>query len=98
MKDCFNKKPIKTMSDFKGIKIRTMQNQYHMAAFQSFGAMVKTSLCIFQKLPEGATLDKEKEALLVEIENVGYDATGRSKNGSEVNAVAELFHKEVKWS
>ncbi len=67
-------------------------------AFQSFGAMVKTSLCIFQKLPEGATLDKEKEALLVEIENVGYDATGRSKNGSEVNAVAELFHKEVKWS
>lgn len=32
-RDTFSKKPIKTMSDYKGIKIRTMQNQYHMAAF-----------------------------------------------------------------
>ncbi len=66
-------------------------------AFQSFGAMVKTSLCIFQKLPQGTTLNKEKEALLIEIENVGYDATGRSKSGSEIDSVVELFDKEVQW-
>ena len=67
-------------------------------AFQSFGAMVKTSLCIFQKLPEGTQLDKEKEALLIEIENIGYDATGRYKNGSEIDDVVELFHREASWS
>lgn len=66
-------------------------------AFQSFGAMVKTSLCIFQKLPDGEVADKNEEALLVEIENVGYDATGRLKAGSEIDEVAELFHKEVAW-
>ena len=66
-------------------------------AFQSFGAMVKTSLCIFQKLPEGGKNDPNEETLLVEIDNVGYDATGRIKSGSEIDEVAKLFHKEVAW-
>lgn len=35
----FSTTPIKTPADFKGVKIRTMQNEYHMAAFESFGAM-----------------------------------------------------------
>lgn len=66
-------------------------------AFQSFGAMVKTSLCIFQKLEEGKIADNQKDTLLVEVENVGYDATGRKKVGSEVDLVAKLFHKEIGW-
>ena len=66
-------------------------------AFQSFGAMVKTSLCVFQKLKEGATINQEEDTLLIELENVGYDATGRRKAGSEIVAAAELFHKEIKW-
>lgn len=35
----FSTTPIDTPADFKGVKIRTMQNEYHMAAFESFGAM-----------------------------------------------------------
>lgn len=35
----FSTTPIETPADFKGIKIRTMQNEYHMAAFEAFGAM-----------------------------------------------------------
>ncbi len=66
-------------------------------AFQSFGAMVKTSLCIFQKLETGKNINIQKETLLVEIENVGYDATGRKKTGSEIESVATLFHKEIGW-
>lgn len=66
-------------------------------AFQSFGAMVKTSLCIFQKLPEGDSVDNTDEVLLIELENVGYDATGRIKKGSEIDKVVELFHKEIGW-
>ncbi|MDF3005525.1 MAG: tripartite ATP-independent periplasmic transporter solute receptor, DctP family [Oscillospiraceae bacterium] len=38
-RDVFSTTPIEKPSDFTGIKIRTMQNQYHMAAFESFGAM-----------------------------------------------------------
>ena len=33
-----SKKPIKSIADLKGLKIRTMQSKYHMAAFNAFGA------------------------------------------------------------
>lgn len=32
------KKPVNSMADLKGLKIRTMQSKYHMAAFGAFGA------------------------------------------------------------
>lgn len=38
-RDVFSVKPIEKPEDFKGVKIRTIQNRYHMAAFKSFGAM-----------------------------------------------------------
>ena len=38
-RDIFSTRPIQTVEDFNGLKIRTMQNRYHMAAFRSFGAM-----------------------------------------------------------
>ena len=37
-RDVFSKKPIQSIEDFKGVKIRTMQNQGQLAAFTSFGA------------------------------------------------------------
>ncbi|NCC07315.1 MAG: TRAP transporter substrate-binding protein [Clostridia bacterium] len=37
-RDVFSKKPIQSMSDFKGVKIRVMQNDGQIAAFTSFGA------------------------------------------------------------
>jgi tripartite ATP-independent transporter DctP family solute receptor len=38
-RNTFSTVPIRTVADFRGVKIRTMQNSYHMAAFESFGAM-----------------------------------------------------------
>lgn len=38
-RNVFSVKPIKTMADFNGVKIRTMENDYHMAAFEAFGAL-----------------------------------------------------------
>ena len=32
------KKPVNTMADLQGLKIRTMQSKYHMSAFNAFGA------------------------------------------------------------
>lgn len=33
-----SKKPVKSIDDLNGLKIRTMQSKYHMAAFNAFGA------------------------------------------------------------
>jgi type I restriction enzyme M protein len=64
-------------------------------AFAAYGAMVKTSLCVFRKLAPGEA--PTSKAFLCEVETLGYDATGRPKAGSEVQAVIEAFHKEVGW-
>ncbi len=37
-RDVFSKKPIQSMADFNGVKIRTMQNDGQLQAFTSFGA------------------------------------------------------------
>jgi len=33
-----SKKPVESFADLSGLKIRTMQSKYHMAAFNAFGA------------------------------------------------------------
>ena len=40
-RNTFSTKPIRTMADFKGVTIRTMENKYHQAAFEAFGATAK---------------------------------------------------------
>lgn len=75
-RDTFSKKPIKTISDFKGIKIRTMQNQYHMTAFQSFGAM-PTAMAyneVFTALQQG-TIDACENAVSNCLSNGYYEVT-----------------------
>jgi tripartite ATP-independent transporter DctP family solute receptor len=75
-RDTFSKKPIKKMEDYKGIKIRTMQNQYHMAAFQSFGAM-PTAMAyneVFTALQQG-TIDACENAVSNCLSNGYYEVT-----------------------
>ena len=38
-RNTFSTKPIKSIEDFQGVTIRTMENKYHQAAFESGGAM-----------------------------------------------------------
>jgi len=66
-------------------------------AFTPFGAMVKTCLCILQKLPEGRTPRADEPTFLCEVENLGYDATGRVKAGSEIAIAVAAFNQEVTW-
>ena len=67
-------------------------------AFNAFGAMVKTSLCIFRKLRAQEATNPDSNALLMDIENLGYDATGRHKTGSEIGEAIAIFNKQVGWS
>ncbi len=66
-------------------------------AFTPYGAMVKTSLCVFRKLKEGEAPKGTFRSFLAELENLGYDATGRPKTGSEVDQVVQEFHKQFGW-
>lgn len=66
-------------------------------AFNPYGAMVKTSLCIFEKYAAGEKANKSEPAFLCEVENIGFDATGRAKLGSQIDAVIAEFHKQVGW-
>jgi len=66
-------------------------------AFTTYGAMVKTSLCVLRKLNSGEAPSDEGKTFLAELENLGYDATGRPRAGSEVEAVVAGFHRQVGW-
>jgi type I restriction enzyme M protein len=65
-------------------------------AFTPFGAMVKTCLCILQKRSRRDS--GADETFLCEVENLGYEATGRVRDGSEVEAAAAAFNEAVSWS
>lgn len=66
--------------------------------FTPFGAMVKTCLCVFQKYPLNAVVDHSNDVYLAHVENLGFDATGRPKDGSEVQQVVKQFHEKVGWN
>ena len=66
-------------------------------AFTPFGAMVKTCLCILQKVRENEIQSDCEGVFLCEIENLGYEATGRPKDGSEVHAAVQEFKTQVGW-
>lgn len=66
-------------------------------AFTPFGAMVKTCLCILQKLKADEKPKADDKTFLCEVENLGYDATGRAKAGSEVQAATADFHEQAGW-
>lgn len=75
-RNVFSKKPITAIEDFKGVKIRTMQNAYHMAAFESFGA-IPTSMAAseqFTALQQG-TIDACENAVSNCLNNGFYEVT-----------------------
>ncbi len=75
-RNVFSKKPITEIDDFRGIKIRTMQNPYHMAAFESFGA-IPTAMAAseqFTALQQG-TIDACENAVSNCLNNGFYEVT-----------------------
>ena len=66
-------------------------------AFTPYGAMIKTCLCIFEKLKEGEIANDEEPVFLCEVENLGYEATGKPKAGSEVTEAISAFHEQAGW-
>lgn len=62
-----NKRPIKTPADLRGLKLRTMQNQMHIAVFKALGAN-PTPLSyseLYTALQQGVVEGQENAALLM---------------------------------
>jgi len=75
-RNVFSKEPIQSIEDFHGVKIRTMQNPYHMAAFESFGA-IPTAMAAseqFTALQQG-TIDACENAVSNCLNNGFYEVT-----------------------
>ncbi|OWV92415.1 hypothetical protein ATY78_02475 [Rhizobium sp. R635] len=67
-------------------------------AFTPFGAMVKTCLLILQKFKAGEVMQPDAPTFLCEVENLGYEATGKPKAGTEVPSAIEAFKQNVRWN
>lgn len=65
--------------------------------FAPFGTSTKTSLCFFQKFRTDADRQVDNEIAFFLLQNIGYDATGRSKAGSDVNECINYMKNSVQW-
>lgn len=59
--------------------------------FAPYGTTTKTSLCFFQKFRNSEDSQVDNSIAFYRIDNIGYDATGRPRDGSEVNHCIEYL-------
>lgn len=68
--------------------------------FSPFGANIKTSILFLRKWDINEINEEEYNVCLAQIDNIGYDASGRDKKGSELEEVQEAllrFLDEEGW-
>jgi type I restriction enzyme M protein len=65
--------------------------------FSPFGTTTKTSLCFFQKFNKQNSNFNDYNIIFYKLDNIGYDATGREKDGSELKDCIEYMVKNLTW-
>ena len=65
--------------------------------FAPYGTTTKTSLCFLQKMRSPADRALDYPVAFYRLDNVGYDATGRDRTGSEVADCIAYMQKELHW-
>lgn len=65
--------------------------------FAPFGTTTKTSLCFFQKYINPNDNFKDYNIAFYKLENIGYDATGREKSGSELVDCIKYMIENLTW-
>ncbi|MDQ0153630.1 tripartite ATP-independent transporter DctP family solute receptor [Moryella indoligenes] len=84
-RNVFSTRPVKTIEDFKGLKIRTMENDLHIAAFNALGAIATPMASgeVFTALQQGA-IEAAENAVANLVANRYYEVT---KNVTMTNHV-----------
>jgi type I restriction enzyme M protein len=65
--------------------------------FTPYGASPKTSLIFLKKFKDGNKSTSGKPVFFARMDDIGYDATGRSKGASEGAKIIEKFHEMRGW-
>lgn len=97
-RNVFSKKPITSLEDFKGVKIRTMQNSYHMTAFEAFGA-IPTAMAAseqFTALQQG-TIDACESAVSNCLNNGFYEVTKHITNSNHAFVYIVVSMSDHAW-
>lgn len=97
-RNTFSTKPIKTMEDFKGVTIRTMENKYHQAAFESFGSMpiAMSYNDVFTALQQG-TIDAAENATANCLASGYYEVTKNITNSQHAFVYIVLCMSDAAW-
>ncbi|MCI8513702.1 MAG: TRAP transporter substrate-binding protein [Lachnospiraceae bacterium] len=98
-RDTFSTKPIASVADFKGIKIRTMQNDFHMAAFNAFGAIATPMAYgeVFTALQQG-TIDACENAISNCLASGFYEVTKNVTNTKHAYVYILVCMSDDAWN
>lgn len=98
-RNTFSTKPIQSIDDFKGVTIRTMENQYHMAAFESFGAMpiAMNYNDVFTALQQG-TIDACENATSNCLNSGYYEVTKNVTNTQHAYVYILMCMSDDAWN
>lgn len=98
-RNTFSTKPIDSIDDYKGVTIRTMENQYHQAAFESFGAMpvAMSANDVFTALQQG-TIDACENATVNCLNSGYYEITKNITNSQHAFVYILLCMSDEAWN
>ena len=98
-RNTFSINPIESIDDFHGVTIRTMENQYHQAAFSAFGAMpvAMSANDIFTALQQG-TIDACENATINCLNNGYYEITKNITNTQHAFVYIMLCMSDEAWN
>ena len=98
-RNTFSTKPIKSIEDFQGVTIRTMENKYHQAAFESFGAMpiAMNYNDVFTALQQG-TIDACENATSNCLNSGYYEVTKNVTNTQHAFVYIVLCMSDDAWN
>lgn len=98
-RNVFSSEPIAELSEFSGVKIRTMQNEYHMAAFESFGALPVAMPAgdQFTALQQG-TIDAAENATSNMLANKFFEITKHHTTTEHAFVYILITMSDAAWS
>ena len=97
-RNVFSTRPVKTMADFANLKIRTMENKLHIAAFNALGAIATpmASGDVFTALQQG-TIDAAENAVANLIANRYYEIPKNVTYTNHVFGFMGVFMSDRAW-
>ena len=98
-RNVFSVRPVENVDDFEGLKIRTMENDIHIAAFNALGAIATTMASgdVFTGLQQG-TIDAAENAIANLIANRYYEITKNVTMTNHIFGFMGVFVSDKAWN